>query len=145
MINQESYTEFLRCIQPQTMQPMSLSFNRTGDIPQGENQIQLSWKFLYANDDPLFPQTDLCVFRPKFEFVMIHNGTPVYNQTSLIVTKFTITNRDKFDDFWMTEEVRKFFRDKQIPSLLWPIVRQQVLDGFSRLGLPPISLPWMIN
>ena len=55
MINQESYTEFLRCIQPQTMQPMSLSFNRTGDVPQGENQIQLSWKFLYANDDPLFP------------------------------------------------------------------------------------------
>lgn len=145
MINEpKNFSEFLMCIQPHAMQPMSLSFNRTGDLPPGENQLQLSWKFLYANDDPLFPQEKLCVFRPRFEFVMSYEGKQVYQQTSILVTKFLLTDREKFDDFWITEDIRRFFKEKQLPQFLWPVVRQQVLDGFARLGLPPISLPWML-
>ena len=41
------------------------------------------------------------------------------------------------------DEIQKFFKEKQLVKTLWPMVRQQVLDGMSRLGLPPIPLPWL--
>ena len=52
--------------------------------------------------------------------------------------------KDLFDELWKNEEIMSYFKDKQILKTLWPIVRQQVLDGLSRLSLPPISLPWIV-
>ena len=55
-----------------------------------------------------------------------------------------IIDKEVFDELLKDEEIILYFKDKQILKTLWPIIRQQVLDGLSRLSLPPISLPWIV-
>ena len=36
------------------------------------------------------------------------------------------------------------YQTKQLTKTLWPLFRQQVIDGMSRVGLPYVTLPWLI-
>jgi hypothetical protein len=49
-----------------------------------------------------------------------------------------------YGELWADEELRKIFMEKQIQKTIWPLFRQHIHDGMSRLGMSPVTLPWIL-
>ena len=69
---------------------------------------------------------------------------PIFRQISVFIIGFSITDMPVFEVLWANDELRKVFMEKQIQKTLWPIFRQHAHDGMSRLGMAPVSLPWLM-
>ena len=126
------------------IQPTKIDFERLGEIPASETDIQISWKMIYPKEVPFKIENNVLNLAPLFEVTLSCNDIPIYSHKSIFIVLMNIINKKEFDTLWKDEEVQKFFREKQVLKTLWPIVRQQVLDGLSRLALPPVSLPWLM-
>jgi hypothetical protein len=125
------------------IRPMELHSERLGDPPPQGADIQLEWKQAYADDDPVTLGADTKVFRPKYEFFLRHGSEVFFHHTSIFVLAFSIKDTPTFDALWADEAIRKAFTGRQLQHTMWPIFRQHVLDGMSRLGLQPLPLPWL--
>jgi len=68
----------------------------------------------------------------------------LFQHTSIFVLAFEVTDAAAFEELWVDEALRKVFMEKQLQHTMWPIFRQQVLDGMSRLGMRPVALPWIM-
>lgn len=82
--------------------------------------------------------------RPKYTVAMFMGEKELYSHEATIIIAFSVIDQSAFEKAWENDEARKIFHEKQIMKTLWPILRQQVLDGMTRLGLPGIPLPWII-
>jgi len=58
--------------------------------------------------------------------------------------KIVINNVDEFQSLWNDSDIKKVFTHNQIIKTIWPLFRQNVIDGLTRLSLPAISLPWIV-
>ncbi len=123
---------------------MDLHSERSGESPPQGVEVQLEWKQAYADGDPVDVPPDVKLFRPKYEFMLRHSGNEFFHQTSILVLAFTVTDLAAFDELWADESLRKVFMEKQLQRTMWPIFRQHVLDGMSRLGMQPVPLPWLM-
>ena len=124
---------------------MQLHSDRLGDLapPQGI-EVQLEWKQVLADGDPFTMNPETRVFRPKYELTIKQGENLFFRQTSVFVMAFSLKDAAVFDEFWTDEELRKIFIEKQLRRILWPLFRQQVHDGMSRLGMSPIVLPLLM-
>jgi hypothetical protein len=122
---------------------MEMSSRRLGDSPPQGSEIQLEWKQALANGDPVATGSDATVFRPKYDFTVKYGGAPFFQQTSVFIVVFRLKNRSMFDQLWTDESLRTAFVERQIRRTMWPIFRQHVLDGMSRLAMAPVTLPWI--
>jgi len=78
--------------------------------------------------------------------VTIHQGDVQFFQLeSVIGVGFQILDQAGYDQAWANAEAKKIFLEKQLQKTLWPIVRQEVLDGMTRLGFPGVPLPWITD
>ena len=57
---------------------------------------------------------------------------------------FELVDAATFWSLWADVELQELFRSRQVSRTLWPFLRQQVLEGMLRLGLQPITLPWLM-
>lgn len=144
-MNNELFTEFINTISLSTIQPTKIDVECLGEIPVGEEApLQISWKMMYPNETPFKIMDNILQLSPLFDISLSYNNQIIYSHKSIFQVLITIKDREKFEELWNKDEIRTYFKDKQILKTLWPIVRQQVLDGLSRLSLPPISLPWIV-
>jgi len=143
-MNTELFQNLLKSLSLSIIQPTKIDFERLGEIPVGETNIQINWKMIYPRDEPFVIENNVLKLVPLFEVTISCKNQLVYSHKSIFVLLMNILNKEEFDSSWKDEEVQKFFIEKQVLKTLWPIVRQQVLDGMTRLALPPVSLPWLM-
>lgn len=140
----DSLTRFLHAITLQEIKPMLLRSEALGPMPPPGSNLTLECKQSFAQDDPLAPMPDTRVFRMKYELTVSFQDAPFFKQESGFIIGFGVTDLPTFTELWADEEVRKVFMEKQIQRTLWPLFRQHAHDGMSRLGMAPVSLPWLL-
>lgn len=143
MMNNEDFQNFIKSISIDYIQPTSISFERFDSFPQENTDIQINWKMSYPEKPYTFIDDKFSML-PMFEIAFVYDNKVIFSNKSIFIVMLSIKNKDEFERYWSMEEIRKTFKDKQIRNTLWPIVRQQVLDGLSRLSLPPVALPWLL-
>ncbi|HOU39554.1 MAG TPA: hypothetical protein PKW16_11710 [Treponemataceae bacterium] len=135
--------QLLSTIELSEIIPTSLNSARLGaNLGPGEN-VDLELTQAFADGDPVRSDPIKLVFRPKFDILVKKGEAHIFSHTSTFVIVFTIANADVFDSLWKDDELKNVFLSKQITKILWPIFRQHVLDGMTRLGLPPVTLQWI--
>ena len=134
-------------VQPLQIQPVSIHSekNTFGAITPGNQEFNLSWSQAFAEDDPMMAGENQMMIRPRYEFKATIGGEPLFSHTSVFGILFGIQNREAVEKALESATVKNAFFEKQIMKTMWPILRQQVLDGMSRLGLPAIPLPWIVE
>ena len=137
-------TRFLHAITLQDIRPMLLRSEALGLMPPPGSELKLEWKQSFANGDPLAPTPEIRVFRPKYEFTVGFQDTRIFKQVSVFIIGFSVVDLPTFTELWDDDEIRKVFQEKQIQKTLWPLFRQHAHDGMSRLGMAPVSLPWLL-
>jgi len=139
----DRFSRLLKSLTLREITPMELLSKRLGDIPQGV-EMQLEWKQAFADGDPVLASPEIEIFRPKFDFFVRQGTAEVFHQTSIFILAFNVVDPAAFRELWAEESLRKVFMEKQIQRTMWPIFRQHVIDGMSRLAMQPIPLPWLI-
>ena len=140
----ERFTRLIKSLSLSDIRPMELQSQRLGDLPPQGLEVQMQWNQAFADGDPVTVSPEAQVFRPKYEFSVKHGENQIFHQVSKFVLVFSVTDPAAFNELWSDEELRKTFMTKQIQKTIWPLFRQQVHDGMSRLGMQPIPLPWLI-
>ena len=143
-MDKEVFAKFIQSISLSTIQPTKIDVECSGTIPSGEVPLQISWKMMYPNNEPFKIIDNVFQLVPMFDISISYENQIVYSHKSIFQIVMLIIDKEQFDELLKDEEIISYFKDKQILKTLWPIIRQQVLDGLSRLSLPPISLPWIV-
>lgn len=136
-------SELIQALELKTITPMEMSSRRLGDSPPQGSEIQMEWNQAIADGDPVATGPDARVFRPKYELTVKYGGSSFFKQTSVFVVAFRLKNKSLFEQLWTDEALRTVFVERQIRRTMWPIFRQHVLDGMSRLAMAPVTLPWI--
>lgn len=129
------------------IEPVSIHSDKTisGALPPGSTELTLNWNQAFAEDDSMKVSGNQIMLSPRYEFTASLSGKPLFSHTSVFVVIFGVQNNEAVDNALASEPVKKVFFEKQIMKTMWPILRQQILDGMSRLGLPAIPLPWIVE
>jgi hypothetical protein len=135
---------FLNALRLHDIRPMSLHSEGLGPMLPPGSELQLEWKQIFADGDPIIPTPDTLVFRPKYELTVSFQSAVIFKQVSTFIIAFQIVDKGIFEELWVNEDMRKVFMEKQILKTLWPIFRQHALDGMSRLCMMPVPLPWLM-
>ena len=143
-MDKELFTKFIQAISLSTIQPVKIEIECSGQIPDGDVPLQIGWKMMYPNNEADIIVDNVFQLAPMFDISISYENQIVYSHKAIFQIVIMINDKKQFEELWNNEELKKYFKDKQILKTLWPIVRQQVLDGLSRLSLPPISLPWLV-
>jgi hypothetical protein len=140
----EDFRRFISTLSLQDISIMQLHSERSGGLPPQNIEVQLEWKQTLADGDPFAMSPDTRVFRPKYELTIKQSGILFFRQISVFFMAFSIKDTAVFDESWANEELKKVFTEKQLRRINWPLLRQQVHDGMSRLGMTPIALPLLM-
>jgi len=140
----ERFAGLIRLLTLRTITPTELRSQRLGAPPPDGTELKLESNQALASGDPVAADPDLRVFRPKYEFSVRQGDNLLFHQTSIFVVAFSVADLKAFDELWADEDIRKIFTERQLQRTMWPIFRQHVLDGMSRLGMPPVPLPWLM-
>lgn len=123
--------------------PFRIHVDRLGGDPAGATEVMITWDLTYDEEDPLREANGIIRFMPQFLVTMKQGEYPLFQLESVIAVVFQVVDETAFDQAWANAEVKKIFLHKQIHKTLWPIIRQQALDGMTRLGFPGVPLPWI--
>ena len=104
---QDRFLRLIKILKLHDIRPMDLHSSRRGEIPATGSELQLVWKQALADEDPLFPDAETVVFRPKYEFLVKHSDAAVFEQISVFVIAFKISDRPLFDSLWADSEVKE--------------------------------------
>ena len=116
-----------------------------GTIDVTGKELNLAWNQAFTEGDPIKHEENQLLIRPRYEFTVSLEGTVIFSHVSIFVILFGVQNQETVDTAFSSPEVKNVFYEKQIMKTMWPLLRQQVLDGMSRLGLPSIPLPWIVD
>jgi hypothetical protein len=127
------------------IRPTKLISEQRGDAPDPKTEINVFFIKAIADDDPVFVNGDaFIIFRPKYELSLKFEEEDLFTQTTVFLVVFRLKDAEEFRELWKDKETRSFFSERQLVHTLWPIFRQQVLDGMSRLCMKPYTLPWIL-
>lgn len=140
----ERLTRLLSSVKLQDIKPMSIHSDLLGEMPAPNSEIKLGWTQTFADGDPVAVNGETRIFRPRYEITVSFQGTLIFRQVSVFLIAFHLTDTPTFEEVWKDDEVRKAFQENQIQKTMWPLLRQHVHDGMSRLGIHPLPLPWLM-
>lgn len=143
-MNNEDFQKLTASLSLTVIQPTKVEYERLGNPPPENANIQINWKMIYPKDESFKVENNVLQLAPMFEISVVCNGETLYSHKSIFIVLLTIKDKEIFESLWANDELQKTFKEKQIRNTLWPIVRQHVLDGMSRLSLPPLALPWLL-
>jgi len=123
--------------------PIELHSARLGGELVKNEKTDFDIKLIFAEGDPVVKDNNL-IFRPMYEMLFKQRDTGIYKHTSKFAIVFSIKDKSEYGSLWTDTELQELFKGQQINKLLWPLVRQHVIDGMTRLGLPPITLKWIV-
>lgn len=145
--SQENLKKLINSMQLRSIQFIDIHSNVTSasvKLSPQNNELKISWNQTFANEDPVFMEDKLLLFRPKYEFSIGLVSEEIFHATMIASMQFSFVNKADFDESWANEEVRKTFQQKQIMRTMWTILRQQLMDCMNRHSLPSITLPWIV-
>jgi hypothetical protein len=142
-VSPNDFSALIKALSLKEIRPMSLVSERKLEPDPSVKQVTLNWKLQYADGDPVSLAGGLLMFRPRYEFALVQADKVLFQQISTFVLLFQVLAQTEFSELWTQEPLQGAFKEKQIPHIIWPIFRQQVMDGMSRLGMAPVTLPWL--
>ena len=146
----ELFGRLISNLQLANIQPIGIQSERPGFGPvpgytEADKNIVLAWNQAFATDDPLRVGEGSLFLRPRYEFSISLGGNQIFKHVSTFGILFKVIDEGAFELAWACEPVKKLFLEKQVMKTMWPLLRQQTLDGMSRLCLPTIPLPWIVE
>jgi hypothetical protein len=139
-----AFTELLEALTIETIQPMKLSSERVGDFPSGKCKIELEYKQAFADGDPVRDPAGKLAFRMKCGLTVTCEKKTVFTHETTVIIIAVLHDESAFAKAWSDPEVRALFLDLQIKKTMWPFFREHVHSAMSRLGMPPVVLPWIL-
>lgn len=143
-MNNEDFQKLIASLSLTVIQPTKIEYERHGNPPAENADIQITWKMVYPKEASFKVENNMLQLAPMFEISFACNDETLYSHKSIFLVLLNIKDKKVFEYLWANEELQKTFKEKQIRNTLWPIVRQHVLDGMTRLALPPLALPWLL-
>lgn len=140
----EAFKTLIANLQLAGIQPSKLTSERHPVQLPKNAQLQLNWAQGFADDDPARPDPGHLYFRPKYLVTVTYQDVTIFSHESVFQIAFNLKDGAAFEEAWKNEDARKVFHERQIMKTLWPFVRQEALDGMTRLGLPGFPLPWLV-
>lgn len=137
-------TELLPLLDLALLTPVKLESERRSDPPAANTELQLETNLQFSDDDPIVDPAGTWTFRPRMVCTVSHTGVPHFHQASYFLVKFRLLDTSSANELWKDAKVRQDFQQKQLTKTLWPLFRQHVIDGMSRVGLPSVTLPWLL-
>ena len=123
--------------------PVELHSARLGDGIGLNEELQMDISLAFADGDPA-QNGDMLIFRPKYDLVIKKNKAGIFRQTTKFIVTFRVKDAAGWESVWSDAALQELFKSRQINKLLWPFFRQQVIDGMTRVGLPPVTLKWIV-
>ncbi|MEI6389318.1 MAG: hypothetical protein WCQ50_22145 [Spirochaetota bacterium] len=142
---EEDFRLLLSSVQMSSIQPVMLHSERRDSAPAGEVELNLSWSQAFATDDPVEQGETTLFFRPRYQVELKYGDKVLFAHETIIGIAFVIVDRPTYLRAWANDAARKVFMEKQIQKTLWPFLRQQAMEGMSKLGIPAVPLPWIID
>ena len=136
-----TYKSLIKTLDLSVIQPLKVEYERKTEIFPTDKNINVHWTMKFPEQPQEIIDDKLLQFYPMFEVELSSNEKNFYLHRTIIGISFEIKDFDKFDKIWNDKDIQEFFRNKQVFKLVWPFFRQQVCDGMSRVGLPPVTLP----
>ena len=136
--------ELIASLELRSIVPMKLESERFSDPPAVNSELQLASNVQFSDNDPEVQTGDNWVFRPRMICEVSLAGAIHFRQTTYFVLLFGMKNMERVQELWTDLQLRKDFQEKQVTKTLWPLFRQHVIDGMSRVGLPFVTLPWLV-
>lgn len=141
---QEKFIDLLQLVSLESIQPMRLVSERLGDIPNTGSEIQLNYEQAFAEGDPLQESPGSLVFRMRCFMKVLCSENVIFQQESTFIVVFKTNDSINFNNLWSDEDINKIFMEQQLQKTIWPFFREQVHSGMTRLGIPPVVLPWLL-
>lgn len=123
---------------------VGLTSKKTGNPVTGE-EVKLNWSQSLADGSPEKLPNSLLLFRLKYDADVVQKDASVFVHSSEFGVAFKLDDEEAFDSCWANQELHQVFLNQQMTTTVWPVFRQNVLDGMSRLGMKPITLPWLFK
>jgi len=139
-----NFIALLEALTIETIQPMKLSSERIGDLPSGGCEIQLEYRQAFADGDPIRDPAGKLVFRMKCELIVLCEKKAVFSHETTCIIIASVKDETAYEKTWADLETRTLFLDLQIKKTIWPFFREHVHSAMSRLGMPPVVLPWIL-
>ncbi|MBN2433773.1 MAG: hypothetical protein JXK07_00750 [Spirochaetes bacterium] len=143
----EQFAALIQAIHLQDIQVLDVHYrkSRLGDLNEKEkSEAKISWQQSFSQNDPLSLDDNVIVFRPKYNFSLKSNEEEFFHLTMITIVRFKIKDKQVFESALGLEPVKKFFYEKQILKIMYPLLRQHVIDSMSRLSISPFTLPLVI-
>jgi hypothetical protein len=97
-----------------------------------------------GKEDPIKLQDQKILFRTRFDVKASNTGTAYFEHFSEYFMTFELVDSEAYTELWQDSEIRTVFLERQVKRTLWPLLRERVLDGMLRVGLQPVTLPWIL-
>lgn len=111
--------------------------------PESGKEVKFNWKQASAQNTPEKNSDGTLVYQVKFDAEALQEDTPILTHATEFAIIFETKNVEQFDEAWQNKKIQEVFFAQQITFTVWPLFRQNVYDAMSRLGLNPITLPWL--
>ncbi len=138
------YENFLKSFELVGIDPFFLS-SRKIQAEKADTKIEINWQQSLADGDPEQLEEQILLFRFKVEAIAVQEDSPFFQQTSEFALKFKANDFGLYESVMANPVLKKSFLHNQLTMTIWPIFRQQTLDGMSRVGLKTITLPWLFK
>ena len=70
---QKIYTDFIKTIALENIQPVRIEFERNGDIPAEAKEMQISWNMKLKKDDPVITDKTRLLFSPLYGVACLYS------------------------------------------------------------------------
>lgn len=67
----------------------------------------------------------------------------IFEQETTYRISLDITDKDQVKEILSNEKIRRFFLGKQLMKVTWPFLRQEFHDNCARVGIRPLTLPFL--
>ena len=139
------FSRLLEAMQLVEIKQVAIFSRRLGDPPLAAGIVPtMEIKQAHGDGDPEVLVDSNILFRTRFDMKVLCADIPVFEHFSEFFAIFSIQNPDIYQELWQIEGIRKVFIERQLKRTLWPFLREHVLDGMVRVGLAPITLPWIL-
>lgn len=138
------FRSLIESLQLRGIQPVSINYQRLGNLEAPNVEVQIKWEQAFRNDDPSVAGDDVIVFHPRYRVEVEHAGNPVFAMTVVFELVFAVKDKAAYTTAWSEQEVRKSFHERQLVTTMLPFVRQLAVDGLTRVGLQTVVIPWVL-
>ncbi len=139
----ERLTQLIVSLDLQEIVPVELYSARLGEGIAHNEELEMNITLAFADGDPVKNENRI-VFRPKYEILVQKKSVGIFKHITKFLIVFEIKAISEWERLWPDTELQEIFKSRQINKLLWPLFRQQVIDGMTRVGLQPITLKWIM-